>query len=310
MSNAVGRSKFFCGELYARMSDDLQLAGMSARTVAGYLRAVRQLADYCKRSPDQISEAQLRRYFLYLKNARKFAHGSMRVALSGIKVFYARTCPRDWKTLEQLKLQHAQTLPEVITRTQVHQIIDACTTQRMAVYFWTVYSLGLRMQEALNLQVGDIDAARGMVHVHRGKGAKDRYIPLPNSTLALLRDYWSTHRHPRFLFPADGRNHHLARAGQVSDATTTMSTTAVQAAIKRITRQMKLGKKVSIHTLRHSYATHLLEAGVSLRAIQQYLGHSSLQTTMVYLHLTDSAALDARQVINTIFQRPAVARSK
>jgi site-specific recombinase XerD len=306
MSNAVGRSKFFCGELYARMSDDLQLAGMSERTVAGYLRAVRQLADFCKRSPDQISEAQLRRYFLHLKNGRKYAHGSLRVALSGIKFFYSRTCPRDWATLTQLKLQHAQTLPEVITRSQVHQIIDACTTQRMAVYFWTVYSLGLRMQEALNLQVGDIDAARGMVHVHRGKGAKDRYIPLPNATLQLLRQYWATHRHPRFLFPADGRNHQLARPDQVSSATTTMSTTAVQAAIKRITQRMQLGKKVSIHTLRHSYATHLLEAGVSLRAIQQYLGHSSLQTTMVYLHLTDSAALDARQVINTIFQRPAV----
>jgi site-specific recombinase XerD len=291
-------SKYFTGTLYQRMSDDLHLAGMSERTHGGYLRAVRQLADYCQASPDSITEDGLRRFFLHLKNERHFASGSMRVAFSGIKFFYTRTCRRDWQTLATMKIQNVQSLPEVLTVAQVHQIIQACTTQRMAVYFWTVYSMGLRLEEGLNLQVGDVDGTRRLVHVHRGKGAKDRYIPIPTSTLKGLRLYWSTHRNSRFLFPADGRNH----AG-MSTATTPMSPTSAQGAMKLITKQIDFGKKVSTHTLRHSYATHLLEAGLSLRVIQKYLGHSSLQTTMVYLHLTETAEVDARKTIETLFRQ-------
>ena len=298
MSNCCSASKYFRGQLYDRMSDDLHLGGMSERTHAGYLRAVRQLADYSKTTPDKITENQHRRYFLFLKNEKKFAYGSLRVAYSGIKFFYTRTCKRDWQTLAQMKLQNVKSLPEVLTIAQVHQIMDAATTSRMAVYFWTVYSLGLRLQEGLNLQTGDIDGERMMVHVHRGKGAKDRYVPLPSCTLDLLRWYWVTHRHPRLLFPAEGRDHKPP-----STATTPMSITAVQGAMKKITKQIDFGKKVSIHTLRHSYGTHLLEAGVSLRAIQQYMGHSSLQTTMVYLHLTETADADARKVIEELFRR-------
>lgn len=292
------RSKFFVDPLYSRMSDDLHLTGKGERTHAGYLRAVRQLADYCKRAPDKITEPQLRKYFLYLKNEKKFATGSMRVAYSGIKFFYTITCKREWQTLAKMKIQIVKTLPEVITISQVHRIIDACTAERLAVYFWTVYSMGLRMQEGLNLQVGDLDANRGLVHVHRGKGAKDRYVPLPTFTLHWLRRYWATHRHPRLLFPAEANNHK-----ESATAKTTMRTSTVQGGMKKITNQIDFGKKVSIHTLRHSYATHLLEAGVSLKAIQKYMGHSSLQTTMVYLHLTETAEVDARQTIERIFRR-------
>ena len=137
------RSRFFVDPLYSRMADDLHLGGMSQRTHDGYLRAVRQLADHCKTAPDKISEAQLRRYFLFLKNEKKFAYGSLRVAFSGIKFFYTRTCKRDWQTLAQMKLQNVKSLPEVLTIPQVHSIIDAATTMRIAVYFWTAYSLGL-----------------------------------------------------------------------------------------------------------------------------------------------------------------------
>src|SRR5262249_42190288 len=154
-------------------------------------------------------------------------------------------------------------------------------TPHNRAYFWTVYSLGLRLGEGLHLQVGDIDSARMMVHVHRGKGAKDRFVPLPSSTLKALRAYWATHRHPTWLFPATGRDHHHPAS---SDGP--MERSSVQGAFRPVVRDLGLRKAISIHTLRHSYATHLLEAGVNLRLIQQYLGHSSLQTTMVYLHLT------------------------
>jgi len=297
-------SKYFNGTLYARMAEDLHLGGMSERTHAGYLRAVRKLAEYCKTSPDKVTEDQLRRFFLHMKNELHYAYGSLRVAFSGIKFFYTRTCKRDWQTLQQMKLQNVKSLPEVISRKQVLQIIAAARTQRMATYFWTVYTLGLRMQEGLNLQVGDVDGERGMVHVHRGKGAKDRYVPLPSSTLHMLRQYWSSHRHAQLLFPADGRACRIIAKRGKSTAQAAMSPTAVQHAIKLITEQIDFGKKVSLHTLRHSYATHLLEAGVSLKAIQKYMGHSSLQTTMIYLHLTDSAEVDSRKVIEQMFQPP------
>lgn len=295
-------SKFFRQELYQQMSDDLHLTGKATRTHNGYLRAVRQLAEFAKCQPDQVTEIQVRRFFLHLKNERQFAYGSLRVALSGVKFFFSVTCKRDWDIFSMLKLQNINALPEVLTIEQVHSIINATTTLRMRTFFWTVYSMGLRLNEGLHLQVGDIDAKRGLVHIHRGKGAKDRYIPLPTTTLHMLRKYWVTHQHARLLFPADGRNHALQRGG-VSVAKQPMSETAVQDAMKLITNQINFGKKVSTHTLRHSYATHLLEAGVSLKVIQQYMGHSSLATTMVYLHLTQTAEANARETIERLFRR-------
>ena len=291
-------SRYFPQELYDAMDEDLQLAGMSKRTVHGYLRAVRQLADWARQSPGEITEQKLRRYFLFLKNEKQFAHGSMRVAFSGIKFYFTRTCKRDWETLQTMKLQVSKTLPEVLTIQQVHRVVHAATVDRIALFFWTCYSMGLRLDEARHLQVGDIDSQRMMVHIHRGKGAKDRYVPLPTETLLWMRRHWATHQNPKFLFPAEGRDH---KQSPVADKP--IQATTVQKAMGKICQQLGFHKRVSIHTLRHSYATHLLEAGVSLKVIQQYLGHSSLQTTLVYLHLTVTAEADARKVIEATFKR-------
>jgi site-specific recombinase XerD len=147
----------------------------------------------------------------------------------------------------------------------------------------------LRLQEAQCLEVSDIDSRRLMVHVHRGKGAKDRFVPLPQSTLQTPRTHWVTHRHPRLLFPAVGRGRH-----QAALADGPMPKSSVQGAFRQAKEEAGLHKRgLSVHTLRHSYATHLLEAGVNLRVIQQYLGHSQLETTMIYLHLTHTGQEDA-----------------
>ncbi len=165
-SLANGKSKtarwYFVDPWYSRMGDDLDLAGMSQRTREAYLRAVKKRAEYCKRSPDKISEAQLRKYFLYLKNDLEFAYGSLRVAFSGIKFFYTRTCKRSWDTLAHMKLQNVKSLPEVITMEQVHQIIACCRVPRIATCFWTIYSLGLRLQEGLSPHVHFIVPAGGV----------------------------------------------------------------------------------------------------------------------------------------------------
>lgn len=279
------------------MQQDLQLAGLSERTHEAYLRAVRQLAAHFKTPPDQITEQQLREYFLYLRNDKKFAGPSLKIAFCGIKFFYTHTVPRGWETLAKIKIPRPKTLPDVLTTDEVRRLIEAVRTPHNKAYFWTVYSLGLRLNEGLHLQVGDIDSQRMLVHVHRGKGAKDRYIPLPAKTLAVLREYWKTHRNPTWLFPATGRDH-----AQAATADHPMNKSSVQGAMRRVVVELGFKKAIHLHTLRHSYATHLLEAGVNLRLIQQYLGHSSLQTTMVYLHLTSQGQEQARATIEKLME--------
>ncbi len=283
--------------LRERMSQDLQLRGMAERTQVGYLREVRKLAGYYNSPPDQLSEQQVGEYLLYLINDCNFAPGSLGVAYSGIKFFYTVTEPRDWNVLTKLRRPKQKTLPSVLTIGEVHRLIGAIKQYRNAAYFWTVYSLGLRLEEGLHLQVGDLDAQRMMVHVHRGKGAKDRYLPLPKRTLTILREYWATHRHPTLLFPAIGRNKKAA-----SSTSRPMDATTVQGCMKRVVKQLGFRKKISIHTLRHSVATHLFEAGVSLRWLQKFLGHSSLQTTLIYLHMTDDGESDGRAKLDEIAQ--------
>ena len=281
--------------LRQRMIDDLQLAGLSERTQVAYVRAVRQLAEHFGRSPDQLSEGQLRDYLLYLKNEKQFAAGSLKIAFCGIRFFYQHTVPRNWVTLRRLRIAKQRTLPDVLTVEEVRQLIGAVRTPHNRTYLWTVYSCGLRLTEGLQLQVGDIDSQRMMVHVHRGKGAKDRYVILPRVTLLRLREYWSTHRHPRLLFPAVGRS-----GKQAAEATGPMGRASVQGALKRVVQQLGIRKSVSMHTLRHSYASHLIEAGVSIRRLQQLLGHSSLRTTIGYLHVTDPGEEAVRQVIEQL----------
>jgi site-specific recombinase XerD len=277
------------------MRQDLQLAGLAEGTQKAYLRAVKQFAGHFNRSPDQISEQEFRDYFLYLKDQRRYSPASLKVAASGIIFFFTHTAPRDWPTFKTLCIPRPESLPDVLSIDEVRQLIDAVHTPHNKAFFWTVYSLGLRLQEALNLEVGDIDSARMVVHVHRGKGAKDRYVPLPPRTLFILRQYWATHGHPVWLFPATGRDHE-----QAAKAAEPMARSSVHGAMKRVVQDLRIKKRVTIHTLRHSYATHLLEAGVNLRLIQRYLGHSSLQATMVYLHLTTLGQEQARATINRL----------
>jgi site-specific recombinase XerD len=201
----------------------------------------------------------------HLKNDGKFSPSALKIAHSGIKFFFTRTVVRDWATLLQLRVPRHKSLPDVLTVDEVQRILGAVRTPHNRTFLWTVYSLGLRLQEGLALEVGDVDSARMMVHVHRGKGAKDRFVPLPARTLAILREYWATHRNPRLLFPATGRNHQRA-----ATASEPMGKASVQGALRRVVLQLGFRKSIHVHTLRHSYATHLLEAGVNLRLIQQH----------------------------------------
>jgi site-specific recombinase XerD len=267
--------------LRQRFTEDLQLQGKSARTQQAYIRAVRMLAQHFNTSPDQLTEEQLRQYFLYVTNEKKWSFSTMNQALCAIKCFYTQTLQRDWRILDLIRPPKAQKLPDVLTQDEVRRILHAVRRFHYRVCLTTIYSCGLRVTEGTRLQVGDIDSGRMLVHVHQGKGRKDRYVPLPQRTLELLRRYWMTHRHPEWLFPSEG-----CGCVQGVPATKPIVVGTVQKVFRVARQAAGIHKPASVHTLRHSYATHLLESGVNLRLIQAYLGHSSPQITARYTHLT------------------------
>ena len=285
-------------EWYDSMIKTLQLNGKGERTQEAYARALRMLVEFYGKSPDLISEEELQDYFLQRKNADKWSPNTMRICYCGIRFFYEHVLQRNWHILGILRAQTERRLPAVLSVEEVRNILACVKTFQNHAYLSTVYSCGLRLHEGLHLEVSDIDSTRMMIHVHRGKGAKDRYLPLPQSTLHLLRRYWVTHRHPSPLFPALGRNGKGAKEAQ-----TPMAKSSVQGAFRRAKYDAGIRKKgVSVHTLRHSYATHLLEAGVNLRIIQKNMGHTQLETTMIYLHLTQKGQEDACQLINQVME--------
>jgi len=282
-------------DLRKRLIEDLQLRGMSERTIEMYVRAVRQLADHYHKSPDRISEEELRQYFLYNKNVRKWSRTASTIALCGIKFFYTYTLQRDWTTIKFVRPEKEKKLPVVLSRSEVKKIISNVRFFHHQACLFTIYSLGLRLQEGTHLHLADIDADRMFVHIHHGKGAKDRYVPLPDRTLHLLRRFWLTHKNPVWLFPAPGRG-----GRNMPTADKPLPPSSIQPAFTEAVHRAEVLKKVSVHHLRHSYATHLLEAGVDLRFVQEYLGHDDPKTTMIYTQLINRALPDPVYLINSV----------
>jgi site-specific recombinase XerD len=242
---------------------------------------VRQLSEHYHKSPDLITEEELRQYFLFIKNVKKYSRAASTIAICGIKFFFEKTLNREWTTFQLVRAKREKKLPVILSLEEVRKILSSIRLPRYRVCLSTIYSCGLRLQEGINLRVPDIDSSRMMIHVRHGKGAKDRYVPLPQRTLQMLRHYWASHRNPVLIFPAEGRAHIDLRQSKES-----MSKSSVQDAFRAAVKESGINKLASVHTLRHSWATHLLEAGVNLRLIQLYLGHSSPATTSLYTHLT------------------------
>jgi site-specific recombinase XerD len=282
------------------MIEELQLRGYADRTVEAYVRAVVQLARFYGRSPDELSEEQVRDYLVQLNSVQKVARGTHTIALCGIKFFYEKTLGRSWTVLQIARPKHEEKLPVVLAREEVWRILDRVRIATYRVCLITLYSCGLRLTEGARLQVPDLDGVCGMLHVH-GKRGKDRYVPLPLATLELLRQHWRTHRNPLWLFPAVTRR---LKAAPVKPAAGPISPDSLQSAFRRAVKASGLHKRAHVHSLRHSYATHLLEDGVELRLLQEYLGHSSPRTTAIYAHLTRRIREAARDPVNRLMQRP------
>jgi integrase/recombinase XerD len=287
-------------KLRQRMIQDLQLRGMSERTQKSYVFAVRKLAEHFSKPPDQITEEQLREYFLYLKNVKKYSRTASNIALSGIKFFFTHTLKREWTTLTFVRPEKEKKLPVVLTRDEVRTILNNVKLDRHKICLKTIYSLGLRLTEGTNLKIADIDSKRMFVHIKAAKGNKDRYIPLPKKPLELMRSFWETHRNPVWLFPGPGRGAYHQEKMAISHKP--MPRTSIQIEFRKAWRKSKINKPVSVHNLRHSYAVHLLEAGVNIRHLQQFLGHSDIRTTQIYTQLTKESLKDPADIINQIME--------
>jgi site-specific recombinase XerD len=282
--------------LRQRMLEDLKLRGYSERTCEAYVAAVRQLAKHYRRSPDQLTEADLRGYFLHLTQVKKFARASVTIALCGIKFFFEQTLGQEWAVFGLARPPREAKLPVVLSQEEVRHVLGRVRIQVYRVCLTTIYACGLRLMEGARIQIPDIDGNRRMLHVH-GKGNKDRYVPIPDAALKMLRDHWRTHRSSRWLFPAPtrhGLDHSLAHDGGP------VTRSSLQSAFRRAVKKTGIRKRAHVHTLRHSYATHHLEAGVSLHLIQVYLGHLSPKTTAVYTHLTQKVRDTATDPINRL----------
>jgi site-specific recombinase XerD len=259
--------------LRKRMLEELKRCNLSDKTALVYVTQIASLAKYFRTSPAQLNSEQLRAYQLHLID-KEVSWSTYNTTVSAMRFLYERVLDRP-DLVE--RLPYAKTpkrLPVVLSRSEVRRIWEAATKPWHAMIVKVLYACGLRISKAIGIEIPDLDGDRQMLHVREAKGAKDRYVPLTNTLLAELRTFWTTHRHPRWLFPSPQTNR------------PPVPTTALRA-IKNMACRAGIAKHITCHTLRHAAATHWLEAGVTLPMIQRLLGHTSLRTTSIYLHVTD-----------------------
>ncbi|MBK8478320.1 MAG: tyrosine-type recombinase/integrase [Opitutaceae bacterium] len=288
-------------ETLVRFAELLKLRGLAQSTQDEYLRFARKLLERLDCDPTAVTELQLRAHLLRLKEEHSYSPSSMRTAVAAMRALFGLHLGHDWKLFDLVRAPSERKLPTVLTREEVTRLFAVVREERFRVFFRFVYATGLRLFEALQLQVEDLRQS-DRVRVRGGKGHKDRYVPLPAAMLHELRRYWKTHRNARWVFPAVGRGWRekpacRERLGKIDEP---MGQSSVQHCMKIARAAARLPVGTCTHTLRHSYATHLLDAGVSIRLISAYLGHSSLETTMIYLHLTAVNEASARAAIDRL----------
>ncbi len=262
-------------KLRQQMDDDMLAQGCADRTRESYLEAVTGLARFYRRSPDQITDAEIQAYVVHLLRDRQLSWSTCNIVVCGLRFFYHITLKRDRTAFSIPSPRRSGKLPIVLSPEEVQRLLTHAANEKQRTMLMTAYAAGLRLSEVLHLQVADIDAARMTIRVAQGKGGKDRYTVLSGRLLETLRAYWKVARPTDWLFPAPGKA--PARP---------MDRSSLQKAYQRAKRRAGLTKPGGIHTLRHCFATHLLEAGVDLHTIQRLMGHGHLSTTTRYFQLT------------------------
>jgi len=264
--------------LRQRLLEELQRRNYSSATTRGYILAIQQFAEYFSKSPEQLGATEIRRFQLYLLNQKKLAPGTVEGRMSALRFLYKKTLKRRDIVYDDLIFPKTpQKLPVVLSPEEVTRLIEAAPNLLHRTILMVLYGTGIRRTEASLLKVSDIDSERMVIHVHQGKGSRDRDVPMTVKLLEALREYWRWKRPKVYLFPSTSG--HRGAEQPISDKT-------VWYAVKEAGKRAGLQKRIGPHTLRHSFATNLMEAGTDLRTIQLLMGHAHLEDTTVYLHLS------------------------
>jgi integrase/recombinase XerD len=271
------------GKLRDQMKVDMELKNLSLRTIGTYLGWVSKFALYYGKSPEHLGHDEVRQYLYYLLKDKKASQSGVNQAYSALKFLYETTLGRQWDPFKIPRCKVGKRVPVVLSRPEVERLFSVTHNLKHCCILMTIYSGGLRLGEATNLRACDIDSERMTIRV-RGKGDKQRYTLLGKRTLDILRTYWSVYHPKQWLFPSRQPERPLSHS-------------SVQRAFKEALRKSGIKKRASVHTLRHSFATHLLEAGTDLYYIQRLLGHTTAKTTAVYLHV---ARKDLGRIVSPI----------
>lgn len=269
-----------------KMIQQMQLKGYAERTITSYVECIKSLSKYYSLSPDLISVEQVRGYIQKQLNEKGISKSWVNQTISALKILFCQVLKREWNSVDIPRVRREKKLPVVFAKEEVGRILNSLRNVKHKAMLTLAYSSGLRLGELRTLKVSDIDSKRMLVRVRQGKGFKDRYTILSPVALELLRTYWKMYNPADWLFVS-------RHGGQLSDRT-------IQGVFKKALKQSGVGKSAGMHSLRHSFATHLMEQGVSLPIIQQLLGHRSLRTTSVYLHVQQYSVFAVKSPLDSL----------
>lgn len=271
-----------------RFAEYLALRGLAFTTQQNYYRAIRLMGEFHSADPASLDEEALRRYFVHVKCGKGWAPRSLRQALAGAKHFYRGMLKQPCPLFDDISAPDDERLPVVLDQNEIARIFAWIPFRRYRTPLLLCYASGLRISECVHLTVDDIKGSANKLFIRGGKGGKDHYTILSTAVYHELRRYWLHHRNPRWLFPKVGLgprgSDEVAR--RMGRAREPMDKSRLQQTLQEAVRQARITKEASPHTLRHSFATHLLEAGVPITQVQEYLGHAHVETTTIYTHLT------------------------
>ena len=287
-----------------RFAEFLALRFDAPRTRHSYYRHMRLVHEFCQADPDTITESQLRDYILHVKTVKHWKSKTIRQAAAASKLFFIELMEHEeWKIFSQIRTKDEDSLPAVLTREEVIRLLRHIRLRRYRIPVKLIYCCGLRISECLALTIHDIDAKGGKLWIRKSKGNKDRMVPISQTLIEDLRRYWKVHRHPLLLFPNVGRGScppaDVAR--RMRKAIRPMPVSSLERLVVVARKQLNI-PVCTMHTLRHSFATHLVESGASLHTVQDLLGHCGINTTMVYLHLTHRSEQDSRALVEKLCQ--------
>ena len=286
----------------------VELKDYRPATKKEYVRYVCKLAEHFQCDPATLTENQIREYFLFLRQHKHYKHSPMKAAKYSLRAFYLDCVKvQGWTVFQEVRIAEPEVLPIVLGRAEVQALLAVVREPRFRTCLRLMYHCGLRVGETVAIEVRDLHGKETppRLHIRNGKGGKDRYVPVAPAMIQELRDWWIVHRNQKFLFPSPGRgwaDRTLSLSQAMTGSTAPMSVSSVQMAYRLARAASGVNSASTTHSLRHSYATHLLEEGVSLRQISQYLGHESLDTTVIYTHLTAISEARTQAALAALYQ--------